>query len=93
MFLKDAIKLPWVKGTPFGLLVVPDVCRKRAMSSSEGADTGDLAVNKDPDFDTDNWPRLSKLTSATGIFNSSAACFATSAPGAIITNWDSVSSI
>lgn len=36
MLDRDAERLPWLRGTPLGRLVVPDVCRNRATSSGFG---------------------------------------------------------
>ena len=66
--------------------MVPEVCKKRAISSSDGAITEDRSVSTDPDLDIDNSPLLSKFAMAMGIFNSVAAFLAISASGEMMTS-------
>ena len=43
MFVRDDARLPWVKGTPFGREVVPEVWRKRATSDGCGGSESSAA--------------------------------------------------
>ena len=68
----DFIKLAWVSGTPLGRLVVPEVCRNSATSSSEGGFGSEDLVQGLP-FSSSTSDPLSRDVSTTVMPSSFAA--------------------
>ena len=76
MLPRDDIRFACVSGTPFGLLVVPDVCRNRAGSPGEGGTGSADAVRERPSL-VNSTSAPSNETSMHG----TPSCVAASRPG------------